>query len=223
MSADILLLLVLGMGNGLLHALDADHVLAVSAVALSEKKVKNRVFRTAVLWALGHGASLVVLTILAIGLGWAIPESLSTAAEILVGLILIAAGGAILAQLWRGRLRISHHHHDGLPPHTHIHRGEHGRRSDHKPVFVGIVHGIAGGAPLLAVLPLMISSQFVLAATYILLFSSCVALMMCAFGGLLGSLIKWLGTRFEHGVALLQGALGAQAIGFGCFWLWSAL
>ena len=226
MSAEILLLLALGMGNGLLHALDADHVLAVSAVALGDKesnrKISKGILRTAVLWALGHGTSLVVLTTLAIGLGWAIPQRLSSVAEVLVGLILIAAGGAIWAQLWRGRLRISHHRHEGLPPHVHIHTEGHGHRSDHKPVLVGIVHGIAGGAPLLAVLPLMISSQFLLATSYILLFSASVALMMCAFGGLLGSLVRWLGTTFEHGVTALQGLLGAQAIGFGCFWLWRA-
>lgn len=227
MSAELLLLLLLGMGNGLLHALDADHVLAVSAVALGDKsgntKINTRILRTSVFWALGHGASLIVLTILAIGLGWAIPPSLSAAAEIMVGIILIAAGSAIFAQLWRGRLRLSHHHHDDLPPHVHIHTRDHSRGSDHKPVLVGIVHGIAGGAPLLAILPLMIASQFMLAAAYIVLFSTCVALMMCAFGGLLGSLVKWLGAKFEHGVAVLQGVLGAQAIGFGCFWLWQGI
>lgn len=227
MSAELLFLLGLGMANGLLHALDADHILAVSAVALSgqrgREKRDGKVLRTALLWALGHGVSLICLVAMAVGLGWAIPEALSRGAELLVGVILIAIGGSIVLRLWRGTIRITRHHHSGLPPHTHIHNPGHEHRSDHRPVLVGIVHGIAGSAPLLAVLPLMIRQEFIFVALYVLLFSACVAAMMCAFGGGLGSVARMLEKRTASGIKWLQGTLGIQALVMGAYWLYAAI
>jgi hypothetical protein len=223
MSTEILLLLVLGMANGLLHALDADHILAVSAVAFEGDSRRRNVLRTSACWALGHGGALALLVTLAVGFEWAIPELVSTTAELLVGVILMAVGSSILWQLWRGRIRISHHRHEGLPSHLHLHDHRHLHRSDHRPVLVGVVHGVAGSAPLLAVLPLIIKSQLVFASLYILLFSASVAVMMCLFGGMLGSLVNTLGNRFRHGVLLLQSLLGIQAFAFGGFWILRAI
>lgn len=223
MTVEVLILLSLGMGNGLLHALDADHILAVSAVAMGDESAKRRVLRTAALWALGHGATLLLFAVVVIGLGWVIPEAVSRSAEMLVGVILIAVGGAIVHNLWKGNIRITRHNHDGLPPHTHIHRHTHGWRSDHRPVLVGIVHGIAGSAPLLALLPLVIRQQFAVAGFYILLFSLSVGLMMCLFGGALGSLIRFIDARSPSGMKMLQVLLGLQAIGFGGYWVYAAL
>jgi len=225
MTIELLLLMALGMANGLLHALDADHILAVSSVALSDQPARVKVLRTALLWAVGHGLSLMVFTAIALGLGWAIPPSVSFAAELAVGVILIAVGLSIIYQLRHRHIRISHHSHDGLPAHTHLHHSDHSGRglADHKPVLVGVVHGIAGGAPLLAVLPGLVQEQFTIAALYILLFSLCVGLAMCTFGGLLGGVVKVVNRRFSHGLRVFQGVLGVQAIGFGGYWIASAL
>ena len=223
MTAELVLLMMLGMGNGLIHALDADHILAVSSVAASDKPSRRGIFRTALMWALGHGASLLMVTIAALGLGWVIPEGLSQAAEIAVGVLLIAIGLSIFVQLRKSDIRLSHHHHDHLPPHTHLHNADHGNRADHKPVLVGVIHGIAGSAPLLAVLPSLIQSHFLIAGLYILLFSVCVGLAMCIFGGVLGTLVHYLGRRFTRGIKIFQSVLGVQAIGFGCYWIASAV
>jgi nickel/cobalt transporter (NicO) family protein len=223
MSPEILLLLLFGMGNGLLHALDADHILAVSAVAMQGDNRRGRILRTAVMWALGHGGALIVLIGVALGFGLVIPEALSSAAELLVGIILISVGITLLYQLGRGRLKVTHHHHDHLPGHTHIHDDNHGRRSDHRPMLVGVVHGVAGSAPLLAILPLVIKSQFLVAGLDIFLFRVSVAVMMCVFGGLLSIVVQGLASRYRHGITVLQSLLGVQAIAFGGYWLYHAI
>src|SRR5690606_41502892 len=102
MTIELLLLMALGMANGLLHALDADHILAVSSVALSDQPARVTVLRTALLWAVGHGLSLMVLTAIALGLGWAIPPPAPFAAQLAVGVSLRAVG---LSTIYRLRHR----------------------------------------------------------------------------------------------------------------------
>jgi len=223
MSSEILILLMMGMAGGLLHALDADHILAVSAVALEDRSAKKKILRTALLWASGHGLALVLLILAAVGFGWVIPEFMSRSAEVLVGVILVAVGASILRHFYRGEIRITRHSHGNLPPHTHIHNPGHNCNNDHRPVLVGIVHGVAGSAPMLAVLPLLIKQQFVTVSLYIVLFSICVGLMMCLFGGLLGRFVRFLGARTVRGLPVLQFVLALQAMAMGGYWIYAAV
>jgi hypothetical protein len=223
MSSEILILLMVGMAGGLLHALDADHILAVSAVALEDRSAKKKILRTALLWASGHGLSLVLLILAAVGFGWVIPDLVSRSAEVLVGAILLAVGASILLHFYRGEIRITRHSHENLPPHTHIHNPGHSRNNDHRPVLVGIVHGVAGSAPMLAVLPLLIKQQFVTVSLYIVLFSVCVGLMMCLFGGLLGRVVRFLDRRTARGLPVLQLVLAVQAMAMGSYWIYAAV
>lgn len=228
MSPEILLLLALGAGGGLLHALDADHILAVSTVAVSGDASRRKILATALNWAVGHGLSLALVCLTVLGFGLAIPETLSSTAELLVGVILVAVGLSLLWAFRRGDMRFSVHRHENLPAHAHLHGLDHspkGRLSlgDHKPMLIGIVHGVAGSAPLIALLPLVIQSRFILAGAYILLFTVCVALAMCVFGGLLGVVVSRLQARFKHSLAVMQGLLAVQSIGLGGFWIYQAI
>ena len=62
-------ILSLGFGLGLLHALDADHIMAVSSLASTNGKDKKNWSGRSMLWfctrwAVGHGAILLSLAIL---------------------------------------------------------------------------------------------------------------------------------------------------------------
>jgi nickel/cobalt transporter (NicO) family protein len=228
MNPEILVLLALGAGGGLLHALDADHVLAVSTVAVSGEASRRKILATAFNWALGHGLSLTLVSLTVLGFGLAIPETLSSVAEFLVGGILVAVGASLLLAFRRGDVRFSAHRHSGLPPHAHLHDRDHTPQggavfSDHRPILIGLVHGVAGSAPLIALLPLVIKSQFLFAGLYILLFTLCVALAMCLFGGVLGMVVSRLQARFRHSLAILQCLLAIQSIALGGYWMSGAL
>lgn len=224
MSMELWLLMVLGMGNGLLHAFDADHVVAVSSLAGSGKKVSRRqIFRTALMWSLGHGTVLLFIVFLALGLGVVLPESLFSLAELAIGIILVLVGLGLLLRVYRHRLRITQHDHGDGHTHTHIHHPEHHHASDHKPVLVGMIHGLAGSAPLLAVLPALFQQNYGAAGFYILLFSAAVCLAMCLFGGLLGGVSHFICARVESGFSHLQKVLGVQAILFGGYWIYQAV
>ena len=223
MTTELLLLMLLGMGNGLLHAFDADHIVAVSSLAGRGEISRYRIFRTAALWSLGHGTVLLCIVVLVLGLGVAMPEPVFRAAELAIGVILVAVGAGILSPLMARKVRISRHRHGDQPPHIHLHRENHRQSSDHRPVLVGMIHGVAGSAPLLAVLPAMFQQNYGVAALYILLFSVCVGLAMCVFGGVLGQVSQVIGRRLESGILYFQRFLGLQAIAFGGYWIYASL
>src|SRR5262245_25940020 len=141
MSVSILSLLALGFVLGLKHALDADHLAAVSTMATERKSLFASSLIGAV-WGLGHTLSLLVAGVLVTFLHLEIGERASKALEFCVGLMLIVLGVNALRKLARGRVHIHAHEHDGywhLHPHLHQkgHQDEphrhHGLKSGARP------------------------------------------------------------------------------------------
>ncbi len=228
MLVDWLPSIVIGFGLGFMHALDADHVMAVSALSNQRPSMRRTLFFSAY-WALGHSVVLLLSGILLFGLGFAVPHSLQYIAELGVGLLLIALG---LNCLWRFRREnISlHTHRHGDIVHTHWQDPNHNvARVDctdheaHKPVMVGLLHGLAGSAPALALIPAVAQGQVSSALTYLLLFSLGVMLSMIFFGLGFGRLQKFLEQRYTKLFRGSRYALAMASILLGGFWLSQAL
>ena len=163
MDGSIAAALVFGFTLGLRHALDPDHLVAVSTI-VSEHKSVARSSLIGTFWGLGHTASLHAVSFVILLVRTSIPHHVTPWMELPVAFMLIALG---TTATWRaGRERgwqihtHAHSHEDGAP-HTHIHlhaRDEHTHQHrlfliGRKPFVVGMVHGIAGSAALtLAVL-----------------------------------------------------------------------
>lgn len=235
MAVDIsasLSVLSLAFGLGMLHALDADHIMAVSGLAARRPGLRSSL-RFCARWALGHGAILLVIGSAVLLLGMAIPETLSNIAELLVGAILIAIGGWVLWDLSRRRAHLHFHRHDQLPQHAHWHTHQAHHRDahagdphqhGHSAVLVGILHGTAGSAPLLALLPLSAMGHSPWQGlAYLLLFGSGVIVSMLMFGGLLGGAFHWLARWGQQGVRLLRSTVALSSIGFGGYLLFTGL
>ena len=213
-------LLLLGFGLGLTHAFDADHIMAVTSLA-SHEPGWRRTLRFCGAWAIGHGLTLLAVGAVVLGLGWHLPEALFGTAERLVGVVLIALGLWLWTDLWRRRVRLRPHHHGKV---THVHLvndpdAHHGRWADHSPVLVGILHGLAGAAPLMALLPSIQAGSAVIGLAYLLIFSAGVLVSMAAFGVAFGTLQDWVARR---GAALMNGlrfVVGGLAVGLGGMWL----
>lgn len=214
-------LLILGFSLGLLHAFDADHIVAVSSLSARKRGGKAGVLY-ALKWALGHGGILLLVAIAALYFRWRLPEFIPYSAEKIVGVILIVAGLSLFWTLHRQRVQLRVHRH-GDVVHAHlasIDTSVSGKTAahDHTPVLVGIVHGLAGSAPALALIPATLYQPW-LAAGYVLIFSMGVLTGMVGFGLLLGH-----GQRFllRRSPALFDGSrllLGLCATGLGVFWL----
>jgi len=153
---------ILGLGFllGMQHALEADHIAAVSSIAARRSHVLD-IVKHGLTWGLGHTLTLFVFAGAALLLGRAIPETVARPIETSVGLMLVGLGGHVLWRLWRDRVHFHRHGHgDGTVHfHAHSHAGEtapHARTAhvhDHgfrwRTLLVGLMHGMAGSAALL--------------------------------------------------------------------------
>jgi hypothetical protein len=153
---------ILGLGFllGMQHALEADHIAAVSSIAARRSHVAD-IVKHGLTWGLGHTLTLFVFAGAAILLGRAIPDSVAQPLETAVGVMLIGLGTHVLWRLRRDRVHFHQHGHgDGTVHfHAHSHAGEatpHVRAAhahDHgfrwRTLLVGLMHGMAGSAALL--------------------------------------------------------------------------
>lgn len=214
--------LMLAFGLGLLHALDADHVMAVSTLA-----AKRPTFRSCIRfcshWATGHGVALVVIAASVYLFGLAIPEQLSGMAESLVGGMLIAIGGWVLWQTTRRGLRLSFHRHEPDLHHAHWHQQDHQQTRDHSAVLVGLLHGVAGSAPLLVLLPLSKMGSVTVAMGYVALFALGVIVSMVIFGGLMAQGYRQLERLGNRLVSAARIVVALSSIGLGSHLLYGYL
>ncbi|MDX2252415.1 MAG: hypothetical protein NW202_09020 [Nitrospira sp.] len=150
---------ILGFGFllGLRHALDADHLAAISTV-LAERPSFRASSAVGFWWGVGHTTTLLLVGTVVLAWDIRIPERFELLAESGVGLLLIALGGTLAWKLYRERWHVhSHHHDDG--PHVHFH--SHQQQDDHRhrhwmagsvrPLCIGMAHGLAGSAALMLI------------------------------------------------------------------------
>jgi high-affinity nickel permease len=106
MSVDIGLALVgTGIGLGLRHGIDWDHIAAIGDVTASQQS-RVRSIALGTLYALGHAAVVIVLGLLAIWAGSTLPDSIDPIMERVVGVTLILLGLWIAISLVRNRGRL---------------------------------------------------------------------------------------------------------------------
>jgi cytochrome c biogenesis protein CcdA len=225
---------VLGLGFllGMQHALEADHIAAVSSMAARRREVGD-IVRHGLTWGLGHTLTLFVFAGAAIVLGHAIPEQLARPIEGAVGIMLIGLGAHVLWRLWRDRVHFHlHAHGDGTRHiHVHSHAGEtlpH-RRSAHehahgfrwRALLVGLMHGMAGSAALL-VLAVSQAANPAYGLLYVLLFGIGSMLGMGALSAVIAVPLAVSARRLTWANCALQGGVGVITIGIGAMTIWSA-
>lgn len=106
MAAEIGIALVgTGLGLGLRHGIDWDHIAAISDVTTSQHS-RARSIAMGMLYSVGHAAVVVVLGLLAIWAGSTLPESVDPYMDALVGVTLILLGAWILWSLANNRGRL---------------------------------------------------------------------------------------------------------------------
>lgn len=229
-SHSLIALLSLAFGLGILHALDADHVMVISNFIGKHTSLQQSM-KYCARWALGHGTALLVAGFFVFVLGRSIPVELSAYAEHGVGAVLVLLGIWVFWDLSRKRVHLHFHQHDDLPRHAHWHRhtqklfkrhenhntDSHSHR--HSAVMIGLLHGTAGSAPLLALIPLTQYTSPWRGLAYLTLFALGVLLAMLLFGGVLSGAIRWLkrfGDKTLYGFRML---VAGGSVGLGLYLL----
>jgi High-affinity nickel-transport protein len=218
---------ILGLGFllGVHHALEADHIAAVSSIAARRSHVAD-IVKHGLTWGLGHTLTLFAFAGAAILLGRAIPEGVARPIETAVGIMLVGLGAHVLWRLWRDRVHFHRHGHgDGTVHfHAHSHAGEttpHARTAhvhEHgfrwRTLLVGLMHGMAGSAALLVLAATQASSPAV-GLGYVALFGVGSMVGMGALSTVIAVPLavsaRWL-TWANRG---LQGAVGIATVAIG--------
>lgn len=198
------LLAILGVGLllGLRHAADADHVVAVTAIAARTRRVLPAMW-LGIVWGAGHTLTLFVVGGGIIVFNWIVPPRLGLALEFCVALALIVVG---LLNLRRA------------PGASGLEAGA-GRPPARRAFLVGLVHGLAGSAAV-ALLVLASVREPLWAVGYLLVFG---------FGTLLGMALVTTGfalpvataaARWGGATRLVHLATGALSLAFGLHLAW---
>lgn len=227
MEASLYAAFGLGLILGIKHALDADHVIAVSTIVSEHRSLKWASLIGA-FWGLGHTTTLFVVGLLVIGLRLTIPPPLALGLEFLVAVMLVILGGSIL---WRSfRPEKLHLHAHAHSPETHVHFHLHDRREeDHshshpfnsmrKPFLVGMVHGLAGSAALMLLVLTTIPSPLAgLAYIVIFGFGSVGGMLVLSF--IIGLPFVLTAKRFTLLNRWIRIVAGAASVIFGTWLGW---
>lgn len=155
MPPNLFTTLAIGFLLGMEHALDADHVVAVSTM-VSQHRTLRRSSLVGIVWGLGHTTTLFLVGLVVILLKVTIPERLALSMEFAVGMVLVILGGSVVKGYVTGKIH-AHGHRHGDVVHVHFHSHAGGESHDHahpmpqhsRTLLVGMFHGLAGSAALM--------------------------------------------------------------------------
>lgn len=146
--------IALGFALGLRHALEPDHLTAVTTLVLKTERTRSCLWLGAI-WGVGHTLSIVALGSALLVSGTVLPARVSALFELGVAVMLMVLGArALCAALHNGDRGPMHRHSHGTDehahngPHAHFHVG--GHTIALRPLVVGLVHGLAGSGAMTA-------------------------------------------------------------------------
>jgi hypothetical protein len=214
-----------GLAQGMRHALEPDHVAAVSTMVAEQPSPGSSV-RFAVAWGAGHGLTLVVVGAFLFLARGEMPAHLSDLFELGVGCMLIGLGvRAIVLATRTGRKGPLTHHRHGTEEHVHHHAGDHLRVQRwafaRRPLVVGLIHGLAGSGALTAMVMARFPNLFA-GVGFVALYGVGAMCGMAALAGAAGVPLARL-TRRPAAQSALLALTGMVSIGLGGLWSWPLL
>lgn len=192
---------LLGLGLGVKHAFEADHVAAVCTLVARRGSVA-RAARFGALWGLGHGAVIILAGSALVAVGARVPGPVAVALDAAVAVMLVGLG---ITALRRSSIAPVLEQEDG---HAHGHDQDHGG-SSRRPILIGLVHGASGTAALTILVATTIPERAE-AFAFITLFGLASVVGMAAAAAVLA----WpLRKAAEHAPAIARGLRGMAGVG----------
>ena len=178
---DITLFSVLAIGFllGIKHAIEPDHVIAVSTIASKSRKLWDASL-AGVFWGIGHTATLLTIGIILILMKDDISHKWSMSLEFLVGIMLVYLG---ITSFLSSRKNKQHAHLQ--EEHSENDQLNMRELSYFKSLFIGFVHGLAGSAAMVLLTMSAVDSVWQ-GSLYILIFGVGTTIGMLVFTTILG-------------------------------------
>lgn len=223
-------ILIIGFVIGLKHAVEADHLAAVSTIVAERKSIFSSMIIGG-FWGVGHTLSLIIVGALVVFLKLQISETVEARLEAIVGGMLVLLGLNALRKLWqKEKIHVHTHEHKGGHPHVHLHAHEaekreeshHFMRFSPRAIGIGMVHGLAGSAGLMLLVIPTISSP-VIALLYILIFGIGSIAGMMLMSLLIGLPLHLTAGKFEVLNKSILGLAGIFSFALGVFIIYEKL
>jgi len=225
MEAGFLSILALGFVLGIKHAIEPDHVIAVSTIASQSKKLLKSSL-AGVFWGIGHTATLFIIGIILILMKGEIPEKWAMSLEFLVGIMLVYLGSSTILSFKNAHL---HHHLHGGEDHLHVHSHMNSGQHEHKhqpqnvsylkSMIIGLVHGLAGSGAMILLAMSSVKSVWE-AVIYILIFGAGTVMGMLLFTTIIGIPFVFSAKKRRLNKTLNQ-VTGVISVGFGMYYMYN--
>ncbi|WP_462412646.1 HoxN/HupN/NixA family nickel/cobalt transporter [Neobacillus sp. Marseille-QA0830] len=208
MTGSFISILLIGFLLGIKHAIEPDHVIAVSAIASESKNIKKSAF-AGVYWGIGHTTTLFIVGMFLILAKSTFTDTVAMSLEFLVGIMLVTLGISSLRTI-----RTHVHSHPHLSA-KHAHNKHH--RQHMKSFCIGFVHGLAGSAAMVLLTMSTVSTVWQ-GAQYILIFGLGTVIGMLSFSTVIG--IPFVLTSGKQLNKTLNHVTGVISILFGIYYMY---
>lgn len=225
--------LISGTLSSLLHVISGpDHLAAVTPLAIESKR---KAWKIGLFWGVGHLAGMLLIGVLFLFFKNYIPvETISEHSEQLVAYVLIGVGAWALFRLFKDPKKHNHPHvhtEEGVFIHTHNHSHsdetkEHTHKTQVKQSLIsafgiGFLHGLAGVAHFLLLLPALGFESQLESVTYIIGFAIGTIIAMTVYALVLDKIVSV--TKQQNNELFFKGirfAGGLFAVIIGFYWLY---
>jgi len=224
--------LLAGTLASMLHVISGpDHLAAVTPLVI---ETKRKAWKIGLSWGFGHLIGMLLLGVLFLLFKEYIPiDSISNYSEQLVAIVLVGVGVWAFYRIFKPQKSHRHPHvHSNEKTYVHIHKHEHisGHQHTHKKEIkqnlvtsfgIGFIHGLAGVAHFLILLPVLSFKINLEGIQYITGFAIGTVLAMTTYALILGKITTY--TKHDHNAGFFKGirfAGGLFAIVVGIYWLY---
>jgi ABC-type nickel/cobalt efflux system permease component RcnA len=229
---------------GFLHALEIDHMLAVTTFVTRRPKLAVAAGFGA-RWGLGHSIAVLIAGGLLLATGLKLPARFDAVGEAVVGLMLVGLG----LWAWRSAARLHlhtpeehgghahvhvhppghgqahreaaahHHHHHHDPAHPHADAGH-----EHEGItIVGLMHGLAGTSAVVALVPVTMLASLSVGLGYLVMFGVGVTAAMTLFALAAAYAMRQAAERSLVWGRRAARLVGSAGVAVGAWWVLRAM
>ena len=211
---------------GLQHALEADHIAAVTTISV-EKRGMGQIVRHGAVWGMGHALMLGAFGGAVYALELTLSDRLASGLEFAVGIMMVLLGSRLLYVLVRDRIHFHTHRHGGDAHfHAHSHAGDvrnhaqsrhahaHPASGWKRSLAIGMMHGLAGSAALVA-LAASTAPSVPLGVAFMVLFGLGSIAGMAIFSAVIAVPLSYTAMTLTWATRGFQALAGVIAIGIG--------
>ena len=230
---------------GLAHAIEVDHMIAVTAFVSTRPKLRTAA-GFGLRWGLGHSLAVFIVggILVATGLRW--PAAYDQLGEALVGALLVAVGVWAMRRARKLHLHPPEEHGDHAhlhahaqahEPHDHEHHGpgahahpptghhhhHEARGAHHGMTLVGMMHGLAGTSAVVALVPVTLMDRRLVGLGYLAAFGLGTILAMMAYAMVAAVAFQRASVASLRWGRALGRFVGVGSIVVGVWWIWRAV